>query len=168
MYEHFWQVSVYLISKFDKIILRKFIYVVLFVGTQIEPRNIDYLHHLIVYVCPATFEELNGGCDSTEDIGDFNISWSTCISSILWCESCVWTCESCVWKFPPPGVDYEVFPCRYDSCGNYNGTYYPGGHTADYYYNCTMNEPYYDPIGPTDLALLIVVWVLVVAVLYLF
>ena len=76
-------------------------------------------------------------------------------------------------KFPLPGVDYEVFPYRYDSCGNYNGTYYPGGHTADYYYNCDTNEPYYDPIGPTDSAnsltiIPIVVWMLVVAVLYLF
>ena len=76
-------------------------------------------------------------------------------------------------KFPLPGVDYEVFPYRYDSCGNYNGTYYPGGDTGDYYYDCTTNEPYYDPIGPTDsansLAILpIAIWMLVVAVLYLF
>ena len=76
-------------------------------------------------------------------------------------------------KYPLPGVDYEVFPYRYDACGNYNGTYYPGGHTADYYYDCITNEPYYDPVGPTgsshSLTILpIVVWMLVVAVLYLF
>ena len=51
---------------------------------------------------------------------------------------------------PRPGVDYEVFPYRYDTCGRYNGTYYPGGEDADYYYDCDTNEPYFDPIGPTD------------------
>ena len=40
-------------------------------------------------------------------------------------------------KFPLPGVDYEVFPYRIDTCGNYKGTYYPGGNTADYYYKFT-------------------------------
>ena len=88
-------------------------------------------------------------------------------------------------KFPLPGVDYEVFPYRYDSCGNYNGTYYPGGHIADYYYDCTTNVSYYAPIGPTDdptdnptddptdsgtslITPYIFIWMLVVAVCYLF
>ena len=74
---------------------------------------------------------------------------------------------------PLPGVDYEEFPYRYDSCGNYNGTYYPGGHTADYYYNCTTNESYYQPIGPTDSAISILsfptmMWLLTAAILSLF
>lgn len=76
-------------------------------------------------------------------------------------------------KFPLPGVDYEVFPYRIDSCGNYNGTYYPGGNTADYYYNCNTNEPYYNidiPVDPTDSAISItstpaVILMLVLAIL---
>ena len=73
---------------------------------------------------------------------------------------------------PLPGVDYEEFPYRYDSCGNYNGTYYPGGHTADYYYDCTTNEPYYQPIGPTAsapslLSLPVMMWLLTAAILSL-
>ena len=75
-------------------------------------------------------------------------------------------------KLPIPGVDYEEFPYRYDSCGNYNGTYYPGGHTADYYYDCTTNEPYYQPIGPTAsapslLSLPVMMWLLTAAILSL-
>ena len=74
---------------------------------------------------------------------------------------------------PKPGVDYEVFPSRYDTCGKYNGTYYPGGSTADYYYDCTTNEPYFEPIGPTDSAsslslLPTVMWLLAATALYLF
>ena len=49
-------------------------------------------------------------------------------------------------NIPIPGVDYEVFPNRHDTCGKYNGTYYPGGSTADYYYDCTTNESYFEPI----------------------
>ena len=67
---------------------------------------------------------------------------------------------------PKPGVDYEVFPNRYDTCGRYNGSYYPGGSTADYYYDCATNQSYFDPIGPTDsapsLTLLPTVWLIAV------
>ena len=76
-------------------------------------------------------------------------------------------------NIPIPGVDYEVFPNRYDTCGKYNGTYYPGGSTADYYYDCTTNESYFEPIGPTDSAsslslLPTVMWLLAATALYLF
>ena len=68
-------------------------------------------------------------------------------------------------NIPQPGVDYKVFSNRYDNCGRYNGTYYPGGSTAEYYYDCTTNEPYFDPVGPTDsacsLSFLTPVWLLV-------
>ena len=74
-------------------------------------------------------------------------------------------------NIPRPGVDYEVFPNRYDICGKYNGTYYPGGSTADYYYDCATNEPYFDPIGPTDsapsLTLFPTVWLLAVIIISL-
>ena len=55
--------------------------------------------------------------------------------------------RSLVVNLPKPGIDYEVYPHRRDVCGNYNGTYYAGGDTADYYYNCSTNQPYFDPIG---------------------
>ena len=77
-------------------------------------------------------------------------------------------------KFPLPGVDYEVFPYRVDSCGNYNGTYYPGGNTADYYYSCNTNQPYYnieapvDPTGSASSILSIPVLMLVLAVMISF
>ena len=54
-------------------------------------------------------------------------------------------------SFPRPGVDYEVFPYRRDMCGNYNGTYYPGGN-GDYYYDCNTNQPYFTPITATGAA----------------
>ena len=62
----------------------------------------------------------------------------------------MWPSNNAV-KVSLPGVDYEVFPYRIDTCGNYNGTYYHGGNTADYYYNCNTNEPYYNIETPVDL-----------------
>ena len=76
-------------------------------------------------------------------------------------------------NIPKPGVDYDVFPYRYDTCGKYNGTYYPGGNTADYYYDCSTNRPYFQPIGPTGsapatfISAATLIWLLVVTILTL-
>ncbi|KAI6652253.1 DBH-like monooxygenase protein 1 precursor [Oopsacas minuta] len=121
----------------------------------------------------TTYEELENRA--------MNIDWTEKISNTLEIAQSVnpngvlvfCNYNSFIVNIPKPGVDYEVFHNRYDTCGRYNGTYYPGGEDANYYYDCDTNQPYFDPIGPTDSAagltlLPVVMWMLVTAVLSLF
>ena len=127
--------------------------------------------------------EVNGSTTHEELVARAsNIEWTDTLSRTLEISSTIDPNKMSVYcgedrtfeaMLPIPGVDYEVFPYRYDACENYNGTYYPGGHTADYYYNCSTNEPYFEPIGPTDSAtslppLSLMMWLLAVAILSLF
>ena len=125
--------------------------------------------------------DVNGSTTHEELIARANnIEWTDTVSRTLEISPIVDTIQVyCGWDaiydvtLPIPGVDYEEHSYRYDACDNYNGTYYPGGHTADYYYNCSTNEPYFEPIGPTDSAtslppLSLMMWLLAVAILSLF